>query len=114
ALVEEAAAAASSLEDQADKLRQAVAVFQLGDDAGKASASAAAKHVPLRAASAVARPASRVAGHAGSAAPAAAAVAAQPVSAGHAPAAAASPAPVAAAAAAKSNPVPRATAKPAA
>ncbi|MBW0448653.1 methyl-accepting chemotaxis protein [bacterium M00.F.Ca.ET.228.01.1.1] len=114
ALVEEAAAAASSLEDQADKLRQAVAVFQLGDDAGKASASAAAKHVPLRAASAVARPASRVAGRAGSAAPAAAAVAAQPVSAGHAPAAAASPAPVAAAAAAKSNPVPRATAKPAA
>jgi len=117
ALVEEAAAAASSLEDQADKLRQAVAVFQLGDDAGKASASAAAKHVPLRAASAVARPASRAAGRAGSAAPAAAAVAAQPVTAGHAPAAAAaaaSPAPVAAAAAAKSNPVPRATAKPAA
>uniref|UniRef100_E1T9T1 Methyl-accepting chemotaxis sensory transducer n=1 Tax=Burkholderia sp. (strain CCGE1003) TaxID=640512 RepID=E1T9T1_BURSG len=117
ALVEEAAAAASSLEDQADKLRQAVAVFQLGDDAGKASASAAAKHVPLRAASAVARPASRAAGRAGSAPPAAAAVAAQPVTAGHAPAAAAaaaSPAPVAAAAAAKSNPVPRATAKPAA
>ena len=61
ALVEEAAAAAQSLEDQAAKLRQAVAVFQLDDDgsldagvsriAVKAGSSAAAKSrlaVPAR------------------------------------------------------------------
>ena len=42
ALVEEAAAAASSLEDQAGKLRAAVAVFQL-DESGQAPLSAAAR-----------------------------------------------------------------------
>ncbi|RDK02301.1 methyl-accepting chemotaxis protein [Paraburkholderia lacunae] len=41
ALVEEAAAAAQSLEDQAGKLRTAVAVFQLDDEAHKAPVSAA-------------------------------------------------------------------------
>ena len=39
ALVEEAAAAAQSLEDQAGKLRTAVAVFQLEEGAFKAPAS---------------------------------------------------------------------------
>ncbi|SAL61420.1 methyl-accepting chemotaxis protein [Caballeronia peredens] len=42
ALVEEAAAAAQSLEDQAGRLRQAVAVFQVTDGAAPASAPAAA------------------------------------------------------------------------
>lgn len=43
ALVEEAAAAASSLEDQAGKLRQAVAVFQLEEGGFKAAVSAPAR-----------------------------------------------------------------------
>ncbi|MFL9929393.1 methyl-accepting chemotaxis protein [Paraburkholderia sp. RL18-103-BIB-C] len=43
ALVEEAAAAASSLEDQAGKLRSAVAVFQLDEGGYKAPAKAPAK-----------------------------------------------------------------------
>ncbi|WP_250534029.1 methyl-accepting chemotaxis protein [Caballeronia sp. AZ10_KS36] len=43
ALVEEAAAAAQSLEDQAARLRQAVAVFQVTEGAGLAAASV---HVP--------------------------------------------------------------------
>jgi methyl-accepting chemotaxis protein-1 (serine sensor receptor) len=43
ALVEEAAAAASSLEDQAGKLRTAVAVFQLDEGGYKAPAKAPAK-----------------------------------------------------------------------
>jgi methyl-accepting chemotaxis protein-1 (serine sensor receptor) len=54
ALVEEAAAAASSLEDQAGKLRTAVAVFQLDDSGYKAPPNAA----PTRAATS-ARPAAR-------------------------------------------------------
>ncbi|MFL9906405.1 methyl-accepting chemotaxis protein [Paraburkholderia sp. RL17-337-BIB-A] len=45
ALVEEAAAAASSLEDQAGKLRAAVAVFQLDESGYKAPVSAAPKRV---------------------------------------------------------------------
>ncbi|MGF6772137.1 methyl-accepting chemotaxis protein-1 (serine sensor receptor) [Paraburkholderia sp. GAS199] len=45
ALVEEAAAAASSLEDQAGKLRTAVAVFQL-EEGGYKAAPAAPKRVP--------------------------------------------------------------------
>jgi methyl-accepting chemotaxis protein-1 (serine sensor receptor) len=50
ALVEEAAAAASSLEDQAGKLRTAVAVFQLEEGAYKAPVSAPPKRAatPLR------------------------------------------------------------------
>jgi methyl-accepting chemotaxis protein-1 (serine sensor receptor) len=50
ALVEEAAAAASSLEDQAGKLRTAVAVFQLEESGFKAPVSAAPKRVtaPVR------------------------------------------------------------------
>ncbi|WP_281663269.1 methyl-accepting chemotaxis protein [Paraburkholderia fungorum] len=51
ALVEEAAAAASSLEDQAGKLRAAVAVFQLEEGGYKAPVSAAPKRsaAPVRA-----------------------------------------------------------------
>jgi methyl-accepting chemotaxis protein I, serine sensor receptor len=51
ALVEEAAAAASSLEDQAGKLRTAVAVFQLDDGGYKAPQRAAPKRAstPVRA-----------------------------------------------------------------
>ncbi|MFL6643156.1 MAG: methyl-accepting chemotaxis protein [Paraburkholderia fungorum] len=51
ALVEEAAAAASSLEDQAGKLRAAVAVFQLEEGGYKAPVSAAPKRTaaPVRA-----------------------------------------------------------------
>ncbi|MGA9913686.1 MAG: methyl-accepting chemotaxis protein, partial [Paraburkholderia sp.] len=50
ALVEEAAAAASSLEDQAGKLRTAVAVFQLEESGFKTPVSAAPKRVaaPVR------------------------------------------------------------------
>ncbi|CAE6802398.1 hypothetical protein R69619_05261 [Paraburkholderia nemoris] len=50
ALVEEAAAAASSLEDQAGKLRSAVAVFQLEESGFKAPVSAAPKRAaaPVR------------------------------------------------------------------
>ncbi|WP_027803275.1 methyl-accepting chemotaxis protein [Paraburkholderia dilworthii] len=62
ALVEEAAAAASSLEDQADKLRGAVAVFQLGDGGLKTAGGALPRPVPApaRVAPAAARSASRV------------------------------------------------------
>jgi methyl-accepting chemotaxis protein-1 (serine sensor receptor) len=111
ALVEEAAAAASSLEDQADKLRGAVAVFQLSDE-GKASGGSWAKHTPTpaRAVSAAPRAVSRTVAHARSAAAprAAAAAPAQPVTAAHAPAAASAPA------APKAAPAPRAPAKSAA
>jgi methyl-accepting chemotaxis protein-1 (serine sensor receptor) len=48
ALVEEAAAAAQSLEDQAGRLRQAVAVFQLAEGAGNAGQHAAATRAPAR------------------------------------------------------------------
>jgi methyl-accepting chemotaxis protein-1 (serine sensor receptor) len=50
ALVEEAAAAASSLEDQAGKLRTAVAVFQLEESGFRAPVSAAPKRAaaPVR------------------------------------------------------------------
>jgi methyl-accepting chemotaxis protein I, serine sensor receptor len=86
ALVEEAAAAASSLEDQAGKLRSAVAVFQLDDGGYKAPASAAprraatpARPVPARraapAAAATRAPASAPTAHPG---PAAAAPAPMP------------------------------------
>jgi methyl-accepting chemotaxis protein-1 (serine sensor receptor) len=114
ALVEEAAAAASSLEDQADKLRGAVAVFQLSDE-GKASGGSLAKHTPTpaRAVSAAPRAVSRTVAHARSAAAprAAAATAAQPVTAAHAPAAATA---ASAPAAPKAAPAPRAPAKSAA
>nr|WKF55709.1 Methyl-accepting chemotaxis protein II [Paraburkholderia busanensis] len=74
ALVEEAAAAASSLEDQAGKLRTAVAVFQV-DDGGHKAPVAAPKRVsaPMKSSSvrkvsraAVAQPASHAGSHAGS------------------------------------------------
>jgi methyl-accepting chemotaxis protein-1 (serine sensor receptor) len=60
ALVEEAAAAASSLEDQAGKLRTAVAVFQLEEGGYKAPASATPARVatPVRSTAAPARKAS--------------------------------------------------------
>ncbi|WOD20228.1 methyl-accepting chemotaxis protein [Paraburkholderia kirstenboschensis] len=110
ALVEEAAAAASSLEDQADKLRGAVAVFQLEDGGVRTSGGALAKHLPTpaRVAPAAARSASRADSRATSRASAPAP--AQHVSA--APAAAAAPAP--APAAPKAAPAPRAPAKAAA
>ncbi|MEZ2306528.1 methyl-accepting chemotaxis protein [Paraburkholderia sp. RCC_158] len=114
ALVEEAAAAASSLEDQADKLRGAVAVFQLSDE-GKVSGGSLAKHTPTpaRAVSAAPRAVSRTVAHARSAAAprAAAATAAQPVTAAHVPAAAMA---ASAPAAPKAAPAPRAPAKSAA
>ncbi|MGB8419019.1 methyl-accepting chemotaxis protein [Paraburkholderia sp.] len=88
ALVEEAAAAASSLEDQAGKLRTAVAVFQLEESGFKTPVSAAPKRVaaPVRpiAARKVSQPASQPASHAAaqparaSAAPAATPAAAAP------------------------------------
>jgi methyl-accepting chemotaxis protein-1 (serine sensor receptor) len=88
ALVEEAAAAASSLEDQAGKLRTAVAVFQLEESGFKAPVSAAPKRVaaPVRpiAARKVSQPVSQPASHAAaqparaSAAPAATPAAAAP------------------------------------
>ena len=46
ALVEEAAAAAQSLEDQATKLRTAVAVFQLGDEVSAGAAAGEMQHRP--------------------------------------------------------------------
>ncbi|WP_345810707.1 methyl-accepting chemotaxis protein [Paraburkholderia sp. PREW-6R] len=55
ALVEEAAAAASSLEDQAGKLRTAVAVFQLDENGYSAPVSIAPKRVSAPARSTVAR-----------------------------------------------------------
>jgi methyl-accepting chemotaxis protein-1 (serine sensor receptor) len=88
ALVEEAAAAASSLEDQAGKLRTAVAVFQLEESGFKTPVSAAPKRVasPARpiAARKVSQPVSQPASHAAaqparaSAAPAATPAAAAP------------------------------------
>ncbi|MEX3982992.1 methyl-accepting chemotaxis protein [Paraburkholderia sp. EG287A] len=69
ALVEEAAAAAQSLEDQAGRLREAVAVFNLDDAAGRA-----APVPPVRAAArtaAVPRAVTRPAAATGAAAPAA-------------------------------------------
>ncbi|MFM0228296.1 methyl-accepting chemotaxis protein [Paraburkholderia dipogonis] len=92
ALVEEAAAAASSLEDQAGKLRTAVAVFQLEEGGYKAPVSAPPKRAstPLR--SVVARKVS----HARAAQPAPQAAAATKV-----PAATAQPAATAARAPAK-------------
>ncbi|ASV99178.1 methyl-accepting chemotaxis protein [Paraburkholderia aromaticivorans] len=59
ALVEEAAAAASSLEDQAGKLRQAVAVFQLQDGGSSPVVSAAPQRAPAPLRSVVARKVSR-------------------------------------------------------
>ncbi|CAB3700285.1 methyl-accepting chemotaxis protein [Paraburkholderia rhynchosiae] len=84
ALVEEAAAAASSLEDQAGKLRSAVAVFQL-DEGFKAADGTLRKHVPTPARQVPARAASR-------AAPRGVAAPASRVTAARAPAAAAVPA----------------------
>ncbi|PRX27107.1 methyl-accepting chemotaxis sensory transducer with TarH sensor [Paraburkholderia sp. BL18I3N2] len=55
ALVEEAAAAASSLEDQAGKLRTAVAVFQLEESGSKAPVSTPPKRASTPPRSAVAR-----------------------------------------------------------
>jgi methyl-accepting chemotaxis protein-1 (serine sensor receptor) len=92
ALVEEAAAAASSLEDQAGKLRTAVAVFQLEESGFKTPVSTAPKRVaaPVRPIAArkvsqpVSQPASQPASHAAaqparaSAAPAATPAAAAP------------------------------------
>ncbi|MGQ7938181.1 methyl-accepting chemotaxis protein [Paraburkholderia sp. D1E] len=87
ALVEEAAAAASSLEDQAGKLRTAVAVFHLDESGVKAPVSAAPKRAAAPARTAPPRKVSRSLSQSGaqaamvaraSAAPAAAPVAATP------------------------------------
>ncbi|AXL51024.1 membrane protein [Paraburkholderia caffeinilytica] len=63
ALVEEAAAAASSLEDQAGKLRTAVAVFQLEESGFKAPVSAAPKRAAAPARAMAARKASHAVSH---------------------------------------------------
>ncbi|WP_028207871.1 methyl-accepting chemotaxis protein [Paraburkholderia nodosa] len=68
ALVEEAAAAAQSLEDQAGRLREAVAVFNLEDAAGGA---AQVKPAPAARAASVSRAVTRPASAGGAAAPAA-------------------------------------------
>ncbi|MFM0604188.1 methyl-accepting chemotaxis protein [Paraburkholderia sediminicola] len=87
ALVEEAAAAASSLEDQAGKLRTAVAVFHLDESGVKAPVSAAPKRAAAPARTAAPRKVSRPLSQSGaqaatvaraSAAPAAAPAAATP------------------------------------
>ncbi|NPT44548.1 HAMP domain-containing protein [Paraburkholderia sp. 1N] len=65
ALVEEAAAAASSLEDQAGKLRTAVAVFQLDESGFKAPVSAAPKRAAAPVRPVAARKVSQPASHAG-------------------------------------------------
>ena len=108
ALVEEAAAAASSLEDQAGKLRSAVAVFQLEDGGAQMSGGSLSRHLPTpaRVAPAVPRSAPRAAPRASATAPV------QHVSAAPAPTAAAAPAP--APVAPKAAPAPRAPAKAAA
>jgi len=72
ALVEEAAAAAQSLEDQAGKLRTAVAVFQLDDEARKAPVNAAPRRATPPARPMTARKAPPAAHAKASAAPAAA------------------------------------------
>ena len=64
ALVEEAAAAAQSLEDQAGKLRQAVSVFQVDEvvkayETSKAASRALAATKPVRAASKPVAPATQ-------------------------------------------------------
>jgi methyl-accepting chemotaxis protein-1 (serine sensor receptor) len=59
ALVEEAAAAAQSLEDQAAKLRQAVAVFHLDDDVSMAAGTGFARSSAVKASLAKSRPALR-------------------------------------------------------
>ncbi|MDR0243173.1 MAG: methyl-accepting chemotaxis protein [Burkholderia sp.] len=56
ALVEEAAAAAQSLDEQAGRLRETAAVFQLDDEAARAVAPIAAHHVPRAPSAAVAAP----------------------------------------------------------
>ncbi|MGF6756295.1 methyl-accepting chemotaxis protein [Paraburkholderia sp. GAS42] len=85
ALVEEAAAAAQSLEDQAGKLRTAVAVFHLDESAAVSSPAAAARMPARRAMPAVVRKAAPAArAKAASLAPALA-VAAAPVAAVRAP-----------------------------
>ncbi|SIT39124.1 Methyl-accepting chemotaxis sensory transducer [Paraburkholderia ribeironis] len=81
ALVEEAAAAAASLEDQAGKLRTAVAVFQLEEGGEKASANVAANVAAKRASAPVHPVAARMV----------ASSAAQAVAVNRAPAAAAAP-----------------------
>ncbi|MFM0210825.1 methyl-accepting chemotaxis protein [Paraburkholderia sediminicola] len=65
ALVEEAAAAASSLEDQAGKLRTAVAVFQLEESGFKAPVSAAPKRAAAPVRPMAARKVSQPAAHTG-------------------------------------------------
>jgi methyl-accepting chemotaxis protein-1 (serine sensor receptor) len=94
ALVEEAAAAAQSLEDQAGKLRTAVAVFQLEEGAFKAPAA----QIVNRPAARSAKPAARKAAAAprarlSAAAPAAAPAAASALTAAAVPAPAKGPAP---------------------
>ncbi|RQS26131.1 methyl-accepting chemotaxis protein [Burkholderia sp. Bp8992] len=56
ALVEEAAAAAQSLDEQAGRLRETAAVFQLDDEAARAVAPVAARQVSRAPAAAVAAP----------------------------------------------------------
>ncbi|WP_087752537.1 methyl-accepting chemotaxis protein [Paraburkholderia caledonica] len=108
ALVEEAAAAASSLEDQAGKLRGAVAVFQLQDGGAQMPGGSLSRHLPTpaRVAPALPRSAPRAAPRASAVAPV------QHVSAAPAPSAAAAPA--TAPVAPKAAPAPRAPAKAAA
>jgi methyl-accepting chemotaxis protein len=48
ALVEEAAAAADALQQQAQALAEAVGVFRLADDGGRAAAPAPTSRAPLR------------------------------------------------------------------
>ncbi|MCA3850955.1 methyl-accepting chemotaxis protein [Burkholderia sp.] len=56
ALVEEAAAAAQSLDEQAGRLRETAAVFQLDDEAARAVAPAAARHTSRAPSAVVAAP----------------------------------------------------------
>jgi methyl-accepting chemotaxis protein-1 (serine sensor receptor) len=101
ALVEEAAAAAQSLEDQAGKLRTAVAVFQLEEGAFKAPAAQIVNRPAVKPARPTARKtaaASRA--HASTATPAAASAATATATATSAPVPARSPAPTKAAASA--------------
>jgi len=94
ALVEEAAAAAQSLEDQAGKLRTAVAVFQLEEGAFKAPAAQIVNRPATRSAKpAVRKVAAAPRARASSAAPPAAPAAASAVTAATVPAPAKGPAP---------------------